>query len=108
LQADVRSVAAAALLAKHWPIKGSRDEAAMALSGGLVRAGWSEEDSARFCEAVATAAGDEEGRKRAAKAAPTRRKRAEGGETTGCPRVPGWFKGDVAAVVQKFRGCLAI
>ena len=48
LQAAVASVAAAALLARHWPAKGTRDETAMALSGGLVRAGWSGEKVSGF------------------------------------------------------------
>lgn len=40
LQRAVRELATASLLARHWPSKGDRDKAAMALSGGLVRAGW--------------------------------------------------------------------
>jgi hypothetical protein len=43
LRKAVDEVAAAALLARHWPDKGSRDKAAVALSGGLARAGWGED-----------------------------------------------------------------
>jgi DNA polymerase I-like protein with 3'-5' exonuclease and polymerase domains len=60
----VGRVAAAALIARHWPAEGSRQDAARALSGGLLRAGWAAEDVERFVEAVALAAGDDERRKR--------------------------------------------
>src|SRR5262249_50970675 len=55
LENAVARVGAAALLARHWPVKGSRQDAALALSGGLTRAGWAVEDVERFVEAVATA-----------------------------------------------------
>ena len=64
----VWEVAAAALLARHWPDEGNRDRAAMALSGGLARAGWSDERVSCFALAVAEAAGDEGARSRANKA----------------------------------------
>jgi hypothetical protein len=62
LEAAVAEVASVGLLAKHWPGKGTRDKAALALSGGLTRAGWPEERVGRFALAVAEAAGDEESR----------------------------------------------
>jgi hypothetical protein len=52
-------VAAAALLGRHWP-DGNRHQAALALAGGLLRAGWSQEPVATFVRAVAAAAADEE------------------------------------------------
>jgi hypothetical protein len=60
----VRTVSAGTLLARHWPSKGSRHSAALALSGMLLRANWSEEDAATFVVAVAEAASDEEARDR--------------------------------------------
>jgi hypothetical protein len=54
----VRSVAAATLLARHWPTKGSRHDARLALSGALTRAGWSEERVMNFVRAVTIAAGN--------------------------------------------------
>ena len=39
----VHILAAAALLARHWPAKGRRHDAALALSGMLLRAGWDAE-----------------------------------------------------------------
>jgi hypothetical protein len=56
----VGRLAAAALLARHWPAAGSRHAAALALAGGLLRAGWDEAQTVHFMAAVARAAGDEE------------------------------------------------
>jgi hypothetical protein len=64
LETAVAEVAAAALLARHWPAKGSRQDASQALAGGLARAGWDVERSERFIEAVAVAAHDDELRMR--------------------------------------------
>jgi DNA polymerase I-like protein with 3'-5' exonuclease and polymerase domains len=87
LLAACHRLAAVALLAKHWPPEGSRDEAAMALTGGLTRAGWSEDEVSRFCRAVAVAAGDEEADMRSGKAATTAKKQQAGKKTTGWPRL---------------------
>jgi hypothetical protein len=57
-------LAAAALLARHWPKEGSRQNAALALCGGLARAGWDEKQIGLFVHAIAEAAGDDEVRKR--------------------------------------------
>ncbi len=63
LRRAAREVAAAALLAIHWPAKGSRDDASLALAGALSREhGWNVPRVERFIEAVVTAAGDEEAR----------------------------------------------
>src|SRR4051794_5022065 len=44
----VRRVAAAALLARHWPTEGSRHRAFLALAGVFARAGWNLEDAKTF------------------------------------------------------------
>jgi hypothetical protein len=106
LRQAVREVAAAALLARHWPRKGSRDEAAMALSGGLTRAGWDGEKVSGFCEAVAAAAGDEEAPDRAKKAKPTAKKQADGKKTTGWPRLAELLRDGGPAVVRRVRAWL--
>lgn len=59
LRTAVAAVAAAALLGRYWP-RSSRHDAALALAGGLRRAGWLEESAVRFVEAVCAAAGDDE------------------------------------------------
>ncbi|HHY08472.1 MAG TPA: bifunctional DNA primase/polymerase, partial [Corynebacteriales bacterium] len=56
LQKAARLSAAAALLAKHWPKEGTRQDAALHLSGALAHAGWSLEDIKGFIEAVVDAA----------------------------------------------------
>jgi len=60
LQKAARLSAAAALLAKHWPKEGTRQDAALHLSGALAHAGWSLEDIKGFIEAVVDAAKDDE------------------------------------------------
>jgi len=83
----VGQLAAATILARHWPDKGTRDKAAMALSGALVRSGWSQDKVSAFVQAVAVAAGDEEAGMRASKAAPAARKLEAGDKCTGWPTV---------------------
>lgn len=58
LRRRVAYLAAAALLVRYWPAKGSRRAAALALVGGLVRGGWSDERVYDFVHIVATAAGE--------------------------------------------------
>ena len=55
LKATVAKLATAALLARHWPKKGSRQKAALALAGGLLRAGWDHEDVEHFIHGVSFA-----------------------------------------------------
>jgi hypothetical protein len=85
LQAAVAKVAAAALVARHWPIKGSRHEASKALAGFLLRAGWTEELTATFLEAVIVAAHDEDGRKRLSDVRTTVKALAADKKATGGP-----------------------
>jgi hypothetical protein len=108
LQRAVRQLAAAVLLAWHWPTKGSRDETAMALAGGLVRAGWAEAPVSLFIEAVAVAAQDEEARMRAGKAAPAVRKLEEDKQVTGWPRLAELLGPDGKDVVRRVREWLGL
>lgn len=78
-------LASAALLARHWPGKGSRQDAALALAGGLLRANWSEEEAEHFSAAVAYAAGDEEMRMRAKTVCATVRTLEKDKKVTGWP-----------------------
>jgi hypothetical protein len=54
----VMYIAAAALLARHWPAKGSRHEAMLALAGALWRAGWSKKAAKKLCRVVYRAVAD--------------------------------------------------
>jgi hypothetical protein len=56
LHRAVSELAAAAILARHWPAKGSLHDARLCLAGGLLRAGWDRERTVTFLEAVALAA----------------------------------------------------
>src|SRR5262249_48786481 len=60
LRRAVRQLAAVALLARHWPAKGTRQDAFLALVGGLLRAGWPQNRAERFVEALAVATRDDE------------------------------------------------
>lgn len=103
LREAVAKLAAAALLVRHWPSPGSRQEAALALAGALLRAGFSEEETRRFIEAVANAAGDEETKKRAETAIYTARKLGHT-PVTGWPRLAELVSEDVAAKLQDWLG----
>lgn len=78
-------IAAGSLLARRCPGQGSRHAAALALAGGLVRAGWGQDDVVRFIEEVAIIAGDEGASDRAKAAVTTARKLAVEGKVTGWP-----------------------
>lgn len=87
LKKQVARLAAAALIARHWPERGSRQEAALALAGGLLRDGWERQDVAGFISAVAVAAGDAETKKRSEVAESTDRRLAGNGTVTGWARL---------------------
>ncbi len=108
LQRIVREVAAAALLARHWPAKGSRDTAAMALDGALARVGWAEPRVFKFIDAVATAAGDDEVRMRTDKAGRASAKLEDGRHATGWPTLGKLLGEQGEAVVERVREWLDI
>lgn len=85
----VKVLAAATLLALHWPQQGSRQDAALALAGGLLRAGWREDEAARFIEAVCNVARDEETRSRVRTVVDTAAKLKQGAHVTGWPKLAG-------------------
>jgi P4 family phage/plasmid primase-like protien len=89
LLAGVRKIAAAALLARHWPGIGARHDAALALAGGLINAGWAAEDVGTFLEAVTAAAGDDEPADRIKAAETTAKAVQEGRKFTGWPTLSG-------------------
>ena len=108
LTAAVGTVAAAALLARHWPVTGARHRAGLALIGGLARGGW---DSARietFVRAVCTAAGDEEVRDRLKCIPGTLAKIDKGEAATGWPKLAALLGKDGQAVVRQAQVWLAL
>jgi P4 family phage/plasmid primase-like protien len=87
LVSAVHRVAAAALLARHWPTKGSRHHGFLALAGVLARAEWNPEDAKTFHRVIyrclwpvnpELAAAD-------AEVQSTFEKHSAGGEVTGAP-----------------------
>jgi len=87
LERAVAKTAAAALLARHWPGEGSRNQAFLALAGILARSGWPEEGAARFARALYRCLwrGTADFRAAEAEVSHTYAKLADGGEATGIP-----------------------
>ena len=105
LEKRVRTLAACALVARHWPMEGSRHEAALALAGGLLRNNWSVEDVEHFVVCAARAAGDDELSDRARGVRDTARGRSGDARVTGWNRL-GQLVGE--AVVRRVLEILAI
>lgn len=83
LKDRVGKLAACALLAWAWPAKGGRHDLALALSGFLLRRGWSEDDVVQFVRAAARVAGDDEIEDRVRAVQTTSANLAAGKRTTG-------------------------
>lgn len=98
----VRRLAAAALLVRHFPSKGTRDETAMAIAGTLLKAGWSDEEAEHFIEVVATDAGCEDVPAKVKKVATTRAKWDAGAGVTGLPTLKELLGDTVAGAVSEF------
>jgi DNA polymerase I-like protein with 3'-5' exonuclease and polymerase domains len=94
-------VAAAALLARHWPARGCRHELALALAGGLLRGGMTADRVGRFLHAVFVAAqtGDVDTKLKAVD--DTTEKIARGEQVTGWPTVARHLRGDGKKVVSQ-------
>lgn len=83
----VGTLAAAALLVRHYPAAGKRHEAALVLGGFLARAGWSEQRIAAFASAVARIAHDDEWEERAHSAQGAVAAMQAGTDVAGMPRM---------------------
>jgi hypothetical protein len=100
----VRWLAAASLLVRYWPVVGSRHKAALALAGGLLRAGWTKGTVTTFIEAVCEAARDDETRSRLRDVASTAARIEEDGATTGWPTLAQFLGAPVVDRVQEWLG----
>ena len=98
----VSRLAAATLIARHWQ-KGSRHDAALALSGLLLKAGWDSADASTFMGAVVHAAKDEESAERLATVQSTEDRIADGKPVVGAGELAE-LMGD--KVVEKVSGWL--
>jgi DNA polymerase I-like protein with 3'-5' exonuclease and polymerase domains len=108
LREAVGAVAAATLLARHWPAKGARQDAFLALAGALLRAQWAQDAVKRFVAAVVVATRDEERRKRVQAVSPTAKKLQEGAPVTGWRRLEELLGQAGQEVVAKAREWLGI
>jgi putative DNA primase/helicase len=98
LHRAVAMVASAALVARYWP-HGSRHYAAMAISGMLLRAGWTEKATKKFIMAVATAAHDDEAPSRLQDVVSTIRRLQEDKQVTGTPTLADLIGNDIVEKV---------
>lgn len=108
LRLAVVHLAAASLLARHWPAHGARHEAALATAGFLLRMGLSLVNARRIVVEAARAAGDEEWQVRAADVETTAQRVAAGKPVTGAQWLVEVLAGDGAKVVAKLRRWLAV
>lgn len=105
LEQSVAKVAAAALIASHWPtVAGSRHKIANALAGMLLHGGWTETPAQEFIGNVARAAGDEEARERAKAAVATARSLEQGKRVTGAPTLTGLLDSKIVEKVREWLG----
>ncbi|WP_170404453.1 bifunctional DNA primase/polymerase [Ruegeria arenilitoris] len=78
--------AAVAVLTRFYPGEGMRDELALALTGCMVRAEWSEEQITNFMTYLCRLTGDDEIKMRASKARRTLKRLEAGRKVAGIPR----------------------
>mgnify|MGYP005843968371 CR=1 FL=1 len=98
----VRRLAAAALLARHWPNVGARQTAALALAGGLCLSGWTQEEVQQLVAAIAECAGDEEASMRVAAVTSTCTRISRGDHVTGWPTLCQIIGEETARQAQKW------
>jgi hypothetical protein len=100
---------AISLLAAHWPEPGNgRQDAALALAGGLLRAGLTVEDVEGLLEDVLELARDEEAEKRLAVVQGTAARLAAGERVVGWPRLAELIGNGNGDVLQRVRQLLAL
>jgi DNA polymerase I-like protein with 3'-5' exonuclease and polymerase domains len=108
LEQIVAQIGAASLLARYWPHKGVRHELAVALAGGLLRAGWSDDQAERFLRATYTAAKTGDIGTKLAAIRTTREKLEAGEDVVGWPTVAEILGRHGDAIVNRVRKWLGI
>src|SRR5262249_23702556 len=102
-------VACLSILTRHWPrTNGKRQDLAMALAGGLIRAGWDADKVERFIEALVELAGGEQARQRVEVGVHTAAKVEAGKKAKGWPSLVKLLGPDGSAVVDKVRTWLGL
>src|ERR1700687_1523370 len=100
----VERLAAATLIARHWPRPGTRHDTSLALTGMLLQAQWSETETQGFVSLVAQAAGDEEWSARRSDTRTTQKRLITGREITGRPRLEKLLGANVVARACEWLG----
>lgn len=103
LQTSVSTLAACAITSRHWQ-EGKRHDSALALSGILLRAGWSIEKVEHFITTAASVAQDDEIEDRRQAVRDTAEKLKKGEAATGIPRLIELLSKDVAERIIKWLG----
>jgi hypothetical protein len=101
LRRSVAKIAAASLIARYWP-HGARHNASLALAGGLLRCGWSEDKTAHFIKAVCIAANDEETQARISDVASTATKHSAGEPIQGWPSLSNVIDEHIIRCIHKW------
>jgi hypothetical protein len=102
------AVAAAALLARHWPVKGRRHDLLLALTGGLLRGGFGDDRTEDFVRAICAAAGADKVETQVGGVKDTREKLDAGEEVTGWPTVVELLGKHGEKIVEQVRRWLGI
>ncbi len=102
LERAVAQLAAAVILVRHWPKKGSRHDCVLPLAGLLLRGGWSADEAERFVGTVVRATGDEEARSRLKDVQSTAVKLANGSAVTGGRTLAKLVGEDVVAKLREW------
>ena len=108
LRFAVSRLAACALVARHWPKKGSRHHASLALAGLLLRGGVTESDAQTFMDSALRQAGDEEWEQRRENIFGTARTLGDGLPATGGPTLAKLLGQDGPEVVRLLRQWLGL
>jgi DNA polymerase-1 len=108
LRKALARVAAAAILARHWPGEGGRHDATLAVAGGVIRAGWAVEEAEAFVRAVAEAARDSEVADRVTCVRTTGERLGKGETARGWPSLAKGLTGDGDKVVKRAREWLGL
>lgn len=103
LERAVALVAACALIARHWPDRGSRHQASLALAGFLLADGLDDATVTTLTTTAARLGGDDEWRQRGRDVIDTAAKVASGEPITGAPTLAAHLRGDGAGVVARLR-----
>jgi hypothetical protein len=93
---QVRRLAVAVMLARHWPETGARHDAALTVGGFLARSGLEEHEVALMLGAIATAAEDEQWEDRVQAGRDAVKQYSNGGETRGYPALVEAFDSKIA------------